>query len=119
MNSLPFDLREIRDFLHRSAETGKQVQPAAALFWLLVIHRHLVKESVDRCTQGCEGRHGAFEVLGKLFSTAQRHLGRDHFLQIGVVNFGQRIFLASLGDFTFDALPIFLFEDIGGALVAS
>jgi hypothetical protein len=37
--------------------------------------------------------------------------------EIGIVHYGERIFLPSLGDLAFDALPILLLEDVGGALV--
>jgi hypothetical protein len=46
------------------------------------------------------------------------HFGGDYRGEVGIVDQGQRVFLAGAGDLAFDALPVLLPEDVGGALVA-
>ena len=139
------DLREIRDIVHCSTKTRKQVETRRAHVRIVCIDRHLVKERIDRRAQAGKRGHrscevfrldgggglrlgsverfdqrlfGGFGGVGQFGGVGLRHLRLDDGLHVRVVHLAQRVFLARAGDFAFDAVPVFLLEDIRRALVS-
>src|SRR5512138_568492 len=68
--SLSFDLREVRDLCQGRADGAQELQAILPQGPVVGVHRHLVKESVDRLAQPRHGRHRRREIF-----RPQRDLG--------------------------------------------